>query len=85
MSESGMDASEQDALAGIRAALQDPNVSLHIVQTMSHGRGVQVKIKSRKIGPLLFPTEGKGPGSVLVMLGWMLDTNDETTKNENED
>ena len=66
-----MNTHEADALAAIRAALNDPNVALHLVPTFTHGTAVQVKVRSRKIGPMIFPAEGQGLADVLHMLGTM--------------
>lgn len=76
-----MGESEQAALTEIRTALREPYVALHLVDTFTHGQGVQVQVRTRKIGPILFPAEGQTVGSVLGMLGTMLDDNDndETT------
>jgi hypothetical protein len=70
---------EDAALAEIRAALQQPFVSLHLVTTFTHGRGVQVKIKTSKVGPILFPPEDGTVGDVLMMLAQMIDNNDGET------
>jgi len=68
---------ENAALAEIRHALSQPFASLHLVTTFTHGRGVQVKIKTSKVGPIMFPPEGGTVGDLLAMIGQMLD--DETT------
>jgi hypothetical protein len=80
-----MGESEQEALAEIRTALREPYVALHVVNTFTHGQGIQVQVRSHKIGPILFPAEGRGVGSVLEMLGQMLDDNDETTNDGETD
>jgi hypothetical protein len=68
-----MTTDEQDKLAAVRTAMKDPNVSLHIVHTFTHGRAVQVKIKSRKIGPMFFPNKGEKLTDVFRLLGSMAD------------
>jgi hypothetical protein len=73
MSEQQMTPDEQAQLDAVRAAMKDPNVSLHIVQTFTHGRAVQVKVKSRKIGPYFFPAADEGLADVLALLGTMAD------------
>ena len=60
-------------LAEIRDALKQPYVALHFVQTLTHGRAVQVKIKTRKIGPLIFPPKDGTLGDVLALLGSLTD------------
>lgn len=68
-----MGAREQEMLDAVREAMKDPYVALHLVPTFTHGRAVQVKIRTRKVGPLLFPAEGESVGDVLMMLGMMAD------------
>lgn len=70
---------EEAALAEIRTALKQPFVSLHLVTTFTHGRGVQVKIKTSKVGPILFPPEDGTVGDVLMMLAQMMDDSDGET------
>lgn len=57
---------EDAVLAEIREALTDPQVGIHLVPTFTHGTAVQVRVKTRKIGPLLFAEDG--PAGVLRML-----------------
>jgi hypothetical protein len=66
-------AHEEAALAAIREAMKHPEVALHLVYTFTHGRGIQVKIKTRKIGPLIFPANGGTLSDTLRMLGDMAD------------
>ena len=66
------ESTERDGLDDIRDAMGDPNVALHLVPTFGHGTAVRVKIKTRKIGPLLFPAEGQTIADVLHMLGTMV-------------
>lgn len=73
MTEPQMTDEEQAQLDEVRAAMKDPNVSLHIVHTFTHGRAVQVKIKSRKIGPYFFPAQGEKLSDVFALLGTMAD------------
>jgi hypothetical protein len=68
-----MTADEQDQLGAVREAMKDPNVALHIVHTFTHGRAVQVKIRTRKIGPMFFPNEGEKLADVFRLLGSMAD------------
>ena len=68
-----MTAEEKQALAEIKDALKQPYVALHFVQTLTHGRAVQVKIKTRKVGPLIFPPDGGTVGDVLALLGNLAD------------
>ena len=62
---------ERESLDAIRDAMRDPNVALYLVPTFGHGTAVRVKVKTRKIGPLLFPAEGQDIADVLHMLGTM--------------
>ena len=64
-----MSAAENEAMTKIREALADPNVSIRIVQTFTHGRAAQVYVKSRKVGPFILPAEGQTLADVLHMLG----------------
>ena len=63
---------EAEALDAIREAMRDPHVAIHLVPTFTHGRAVQVKIRSRKIGPLIIPKE-RPLSDILTMLGEMAD------------
>lgn len=58
-----------DELAAIKHALHDPRASIHLVYAFSIGRGAQVFIKGRKIGPIIFPSENQTLADVLRMLG----------------
>lgn len=60
---------ENQALAEVKAALQDSEVRIRLVHTFTHGRGVQVYLKTRKVGPLILPSEGENVSHVLAMLG----------------
>lgn len=62
---------ENPALAEIRDALRDPNVSIKLPHTFTHGRGVQVYVKTRKVGPLLLLSEGQTLADMLHLLGTM--------------
>lgn len=53
----------------LKAALQGPNARIHLVETLTHGRAAQVFVKSRKVGPLLFPASGEDLSDVLHLLG----------------
>lgn len=64
---------EAAALAAIKDALKSKDGSIRFVQTMSHGRGVQVHLKTRKIGPVLFPGQGQDLSDVLGMLGRLME------------
>lgn len=63
------DTRSDEALAEITRALQDPNASIRLPMTFTHGRGAQVYIKSRKVGPIIFPAEGQTLADVMAMLG----------------
>ena len=56
-------------LAEIRVALQDSEVRIRLVHTFTHGRGAQVYVKTRKVGPLMLPREGEDVSHVLAVLG----------------
>lgn len=60
---------EEETLAEIREALASPHVALKFVHTFTHGRAVQVYVKTRKVGPYLLPAEGQTIADVLHMLG----------------
>ena len=68
-----MAAREEEALAELRAALKGPDVSFHLVQTFTHGRAVQVKVKTRKVGPLIFPPHGGTEADSLRLLAGLLE------------
>jgi hypothetical protein len=68
------DTKADDMLAEIRAAMKHPDVRLHLPLTFTHGVGVQVYIKGRKVGPLLFPPDGGTVADTLHMLGEMAAT-----------
>jgi hypothetical protein len=60
----------------IKTAMQGGDVSLHLVKPMAIsiggtrlGTGVQVKVKNRKTGPVIFPAEGETVADVLKWLG----------------
>ena len=58
-------------LAKMREALQSPDAHIRLVQTFTHGRGAQVMVKTRKIGPIIFPGEDMTLAEVMHMLGKM--------------
>lgn len=64
---------DAEVLAQIREAMTDPNVSIKLPMTFSHGVAAQVYIKTRKIGPLIIPSETQTLGDILKMLGDMAD------------
>lgn len=63
----------EPVFAELRDALKQPYVALHFVQTLAHGRAIQVKIKTRKVGPLIFPPKDGTLGDVLALLGSLAD------------
>lgn len=56
----------------IRDALIHPYGSMRIVQTFTHGRGVQIYLRTRKVGPILFPPEGQSLSDLLATIGSMV-------------
>ena len=64
---------EEATLTAIREALAKPEVSIRLVHTFNQGRGAQVYLKSRKIGPILLPAEGQTLGDVLHLIGSLID------------
>lgn len=58
-----------DVLDQIKSALRGPDASIHIVVAFNLGHGAQVKVKTRKVGPVIFPAEGQTLADVLGMLG----------------
>lgn len=65
-------AATTDPLAQVRQALRDPNASLRLVRIVFGPArwGVQVYVKSRKVGPLLLPPTG---GTMLDLLSMIDD------------
>jgi hypothetical protein len=61
--------SATDPMGELREALADPNVSIRLVPTFTHGRAAQVYVKSRKVGPLIVPQQDQTLAEVLHMLG----------------
>lgn len=55
--------------APIREALLSTDGRIALVPTLTHGLGVQVYRKGRKIGPIILPAEGESVADVLSMLG----------------
>lgn len=64
-----MATNESEALADIKAALNDPQCSLRFVETFRYGTAVQVYVKSRKVGPFILPADGQTVADTLHMLG----------------
>jgi hypothetical protein len=62
---------EDNALAEIQYVMQGTNWSLHATYAFGIGVGVQVKDRTRKIGPIIFPSETQTLADVLSMLGDM--------------
>ena len=60
---------ETDSLSEIKEALRGPNVSIRLVETFTHGRGAQLYVKTRKVGPLVLPAKGEDLSHVLAALG----------------
>ncbi len=63
--------STDDALAEIRDALGSNDVSIRLPVTFTHGRGVQVYLKTRKVGPIILCGPDQTLGDMLKMLGDM--------------
>lgn len=61
------------SLLEIRDALLTGGARIAVVQTFGNGLAVQVMKGSKKIGPLLFPGEGKGLPDLLALLGSVLE------------
>jgi hypothetical protein len=55
----------------MRDALKDPNLRIALPVTFTHGRGVQLYIKTRKVGPMILKSEGQTLADLLHMLGTM--------------
>jgi predicted RNA-binding protein YlxR (DUF448 family) len=60
-------------LGEIRDALTLPDASIRFVQTFTHGRAVQVYLKTRKIGPVIIVREGQTLTDILTMLGTLME------------
>lgn len=56
-------------LDSIREALASSEASIRLVYTFTHGRGAQVSVGRRKVGPIIFPTATQTLADVLAMLG----------------
>lgn len=81
--------SDDKALEQIKTALKGPDVSLHLVKPLaisvggkSLGVGVQVKVKNRKVGPVIFPADGEGVSEVLAWLGDLSQAKDDAKKDD---
>jgi len=68
----------KDPMEEIRDALTGGEVSLHLIRPLALrvggkplGVGVQVKVRNRKVGPVIFPAEGETVSNVLSWLGDM--------------
>jgi hypothetical protein len=59
----------QEPLDAIREALQSPDVRIALPHTFTHGRGVQVYVKSRKIGPIILRSGDQSLADLLTMIG----------------
>jgi len=66
------------SLEEIAQALLDPNASIRLPVVFGGPapRAVQVYVKTRKVGPLLFPPEGGTLADTLSMLGQMVEQED---------
>lgn len=69
---------EEQVLDEIRQAMQSYDWQLDAVVTFTHGMGVQVYLRKpppsrgrRKVGPILFPSEGQTLADLLATLGSM--------------
>lgn len=61
-----------DPLEDIKAAMRYSDASVRLVTLFGFqgaNRGVQVKVKTRKIGPLIIPLEGQSLAEIYSMLG----------------
>lgn len=61
--------SEQESLAEMRDALAAGRGSIALVYVFGHGLCAQVKVNTRKVGPLVIPRDDQTLGDVLHMLG----------------
>lgn len=58
-------------LEEMREALASPDVRIALPVTFTHGRGVQIYVKSRKVGPIILRSEGQSLSDLLAMVGNM--------------
>lgn len=65
-----------ETLSQIKEALADPNVSIKLPVTFTHGRGVQIYVKTRKVGPIILPTGDQTLADILQMIGSLAGGND---------
>ena len=60
-------------LGEIKHVLQGQDGSLHMTYAFGLGMGVQVKDRTRKVGPIIFPNEGETVSDVLRLLASLLE------------
>jgi len=57
-----------EPLGDIQSALRGERCSLHLVDAIGLGQGVQVKVGGRKVAPVIFPSPGETLADVLRLL-----------------
>ena len=79
------DAGAQAAHAEIAEALKSDDVRLALPVTFTHGRGVQVMLKSRKVGPILLRSEDQSLADMLYVVGRLAEPAPPRSKDEPTD
>lgn len=73
-----MSTTPDQMLADVREALANPDVRIALPHTFTHGRGVQVYVKSRKVGPIILRDEGQTLADMLAMIGRLAEPQEQT-------
>jgi len=60
----------------MREALRSNDVRIALPITFTHGRGVQIYVKSRKVGPIILRSGDQTLADLLHMIGTMAEENE---------
>lgn len=71
-----MDARSEETLAEMREALKRADLKITLPHTFTHGRGVQLHVGRKKVGPILLRSEGQTLADLLHMIGTMAERED---------
>lgn len=66
-----MDERSEEVLAEMREALKSSDLEITLPHTFTHGRGVQLHVGRRKVGPIILRSEGQTLADLLHMVGMM--------------